>query len=79
MGKAVGKPVFKLLGGRTKEKISCYCVEALRNATWTRCRPRRRGYLDQGFTAMKMRFGYGPKDGPRAWRRTSRPVRRCAK
>ena len=24
LGKSVGKPVFKLLGGRTKEKIPCY-------------------------------------------------------
>ena len=27
-------------------------------------------YLDQGFTAFKMRFGYGPAHGRRAWRRT---------
>lgn len=31
-------------------------------------------YLDQGFTAMKMRFGYGPKDGPRGMRENLKSV-----
>ncbi len=30
MGKAVNKPVFKLLGGRTKEKIPCYASKLYR-------------------------------------------------
>ena len=68
MGKAVDKPVFKLLGGRVKEKIPCYAsklyaqpLEALAAEA--------QSYVDQGFSAMKMRFGWGPKDGPEGMRR----------
>lgn len=64
MGKAVNKPVFKLLGGRTKEKIWCYASKLYNNDDRDVFLGEARGYLDQGFTAMKMRFGYGPKDGP---------------
>ncbi|WP_136068696.1 L-rhamnonate dehydratase [Modicisalibacter radicis] len=63
MGKALGKPVFKLLGGRTKEKIPCYASKLYHTDRKTMQREAQ-AYLDQGFTAMKMRFGYGPRDGP---------------
>lgn len=61
MGKAVKKPVFKLLGGRTKEKIWCYASKLYNNDDRDAFLAEAQGYLDQGFTAMKMRFGYGPK------------------
>jgi L-alanine-DL-glutamate epimerase-like enolase superfamily enzyme len=68
MGKEVGKPIFKLLGGRTKERIRCYAsklygqpIEALRAEA--------QSYVDQGFDAVKMRFGWGPKDGPAGMRK----------
>jgi L-rhamnonate dehydratase len=64
MGKATGKPVFKLLGGRTKEKIWCYASKLYNNDDRDAFLAEAQSYLDQGFTAMKMRFGYGPKDGP---------------
>jgi L-alanine-DL-glutamate epimerase-like enolase superfamily enzyme len=67
MGKAVGKPVFKLLGGRTKEKIPCYASKLYRTDIKS-MQDEAQSYLDQGFTAMKMRFGYGPKDGPEGMR-----------
>ena len=41
----------------------------------TRSSARRKGYLDQGFTAMKMRFGYGPKDGPKGMAKNLEQVR----
>lgn len=63
MGKATGRPVFKLLGGRTKEKIPCYASKLYRTDLANMQREAQ-SYLDQGFSAMKMRFGYGPKDGP---------------
>ncbi|GAB3626454.1 racemase [Pandoraea terrae] len=62
MGKATGKPVFKLLGGRTKEKIPCYASKLYRTDLGDMQTEAQR-YLDQGFTAFKMRFGYGPRDG----------------
>ncbi|WP_341315447.1 L-rhamnonate dehydratase [Paraburkholderia sp. IMGN_8] len=62
MGKATGKPVFKLLGGRTKEKIPCYASKLYRTDLGEMQKEAAR-YLEQGFTAFKMRFGYGPRDG----------------
>jgi L-alanine-DL-glutamate epimerase-like enolase superfamily enzyme len=67
MGKATGRPVFKLLGGRTKEKIPCYASKLYRTDLKDMQEEAQR-YLDQGFTSMKMRFGYGPKDGPQGMR-----------
>ena len=63
LGKAAGQPVFKLLGGRTKERIPVYAsklysgpIEDMQHEAQT--------YVDQGFSMFKMRFGWGPKDGP---------------
>ena len=62
MGKATNQPVFKLLGGRTKEKIPCYASKLYRNDL-NEMQKEAQSYLDQGFSMMKMRFGYGPSDG----------------
>ena len=59
LGKSVGKPVFKLLGGRTKEKIPCYYSKLYRTDLRA-MQDEAATYLAQGFTAFKMRFGYGP-------------------
>jgi L-alanine-DL-glutamate epimerase-like enolase superfamily enzyme len=59
LGKSVGQPVFKLLGGRTKEKIPCY-YSKLYHADLKAMQAEAQTYLDQGFRAFKMRFGYGP-------------------
>jgi L-lyxonate dehydratase len=59
LGKSVDKPVFKLLGGRTKEKIPCYYSKLYRTDLKA-MQQEAQTYLDQGFTAFKMRFGYGP-------------------
>lgn len=73
MGKLAGKPVFKLLGGRTKEKIPVYYsklyagpVEAMQAEA--------AAALAQGYTAFKTRFGFGPKDGPAGMRENIRRV-----
>lgn len=68
MGKATGRPVFKLLGGRTKEKIPCYASKLYRTDL-DEMQAEAQRYLDQGFTSMKMRFGYGPNDGPEGMRK----------
>jgi L-rhamnonate dehydratase len=75
MGKEVGKPVFKLLGGRTKEKIWCYASKLYNNDDRDAFLAEAQGYLDQGFTALKMRFGYGPKDGPAGMAKNIEQVR----
>lgn len=68
MGKATGRPVFKLLGGRTKEKIPCYASKLYRTDL-NEMQAEAQRYLDQGFNSMKMRFGYGPNDGPEGMRK----------
>ncbi|HUO23794.1 MAG TPA: L-rhamnonate dehydratase [Caulobacteraceae bacterium] len=62
LGKSVGKPVFKLLGGRTKEKIPCYYSKLYRTDL-AEMQREAQIFLDQGFRAFKMRFGYGPAHG----------------
>lgn len=63
LGQATGQPVFKLLGGRTKEKIPCYASKLYHQDTATMQAEAQR-YVDQGFEAFKMRLGYGPRHGP---------------
>ncbi|MCG2591506.1 L-rhamnonate dehydratase [Ramlibacter sp. XY19] len=62
LGKSVNKPVFKLLGGRTKEKIPCYYSKLYRTDI-KEMQDEAQKYLDQGFTMFKTRFGYGPAHG----------------
>jgi L-rhamnonate dehydratase len=62
LGKSVNKPVFKLLGGRTKEKIPCYYSKLYRTDLKD-MQAEAAKFLDQGFRAFKMRFGYGPAHG----------------
>ncbi len=67
LGKAAGQPVFKLLGGRTKEKIPVYASK-LYSAPIEEMQREAQSYVDQGFSMFKMRFGWGPKDGPEGMR-----------
>lgn len=63
MGKALGVPVYELLGGRSKEKVTAYASKlyALRDLDELADEARR--YKAQGFRMMKQRFGFGPSDG----------------
>jgi L-alanine-DL-glutamate epimerase-like enolase superfamily enzyme len=62
MGKLVGKPVFKLLGGRTKDKIPVY-YSKLYADTIPAMQAEAEEAMAHGYQAFKSRFGYGPKDG----------------
>jgi len=62
MGKLVGKPVFKLLGGRTKEKIPVY-YSKLYADTIPAMQLEAEEAVKSGYLAFKTRFGFGPKDG----------------
>lgn len=73
MGKATNRPVFKLLGGRTKKKIPCYASKLYRTDL-DEMQREAQSYLDQGFSAVKMRFGYGPNDGPQGMRENIKSV-----
>lgn len=62
MGKLTGKPVFKLLGGRTKEKLPVYYSKLYADSIEDMQREAETA-LRHGYTAFKSRFGFGPKDG----------------
>ncbi len=62
MGKLVGKPVFKLLGGRTKEKIPVYYSKLYSGPIET-MQAEAAAAQANGYAGYKMRFGWGPKDG----------------
>ena len=56
-GKATGQPVHKLLGGSYREKARAY-ASVLMPETPLEAERMARGFVEQGFTAMK--FGWGP-------------------
>ena len=62
IGKITRKPIFKLLGGRTKEKIPVYASK-LYSQPIKDLQQEAEKYVNEGFTMFKMRFGWGPKDG----------------
>src|SRR5579883_126844 len=62
LGKATNQPVFRLLGGRTKQKIPVY-ASRLYSQPLDDLAKEAQLYKDQGYKAMKLRFGWGPADG----------------
>jgi L-alanine-DL-glutamate epimerase-like enolase superfamily enzyme len=62
LGKAAKQPVFKLLGGRTKRRIPVY-ASRLYSQPLDQLAAEAATYRDEGYTAMKLRFGWGPTDG----------------
>ncbi len=62
LGKVAKQPVFRLLGGKTKSKLPCYASK-LYSQPLDSLAKEAKDYVDQGFKAMKLRFGWGPKDG----------------
>lgn len=69
MGKATGQPVYNLLGGKTRERIRAYASRMYATEDLDALAAEAQAFLDQGFTAMKQRFGYGPRDGLPGMRR----------
>ncbi len=62
LGKAVGQPVYRLLGGRTKPRIPVY-ASRLYSTPLGELAAEARKYKREGYRAMKLRFGWGPTDG----------------
>ena len=62
LGKAARQPVFRLLGGRTKRTIPVY-ASRLYSQPLDELAAEARKYLNEGYRAMKLRFGWGPVDG----------------
>lgn len=62
LGKSAKQPVYRLLGGRTKERIPVY-ASRLYSMPLNELRLEAQRYKDEGYKAMKLRFGWGPIDG----------------
>lgn len=73
-GKDTKQPVFRLLGGRTKEKIPVY-ASRLYAMPILDLQAEARKYKDQGYRMMKLRFGWGPLDGAVGMRKNLELVR----
>lgn len=73
MGKLTGKPVFKLLGGRTKEKIPAY-YSKLYSGSIDSMQAEAQEAMRTGYQGYKSRFGYGPKDGMKGMRENLKRV-----
>ena len=73
MGKLVGKPVFKLLGGRTKDKIPVY-YSKLYAGPIDVMQAEAELAKQSGYQGYKTRFGYGPTDGKAGMRENIKRV-----
>lgn len=73
MGKLTGKPVFKLLGGRTKEKIPVYYSKLYADSIEA-MQAEAEAAMKNGYQGFKTRFGFGPKDGMKGMRENLKRV-----
>jgi L-rhamnonate dehydratase len=74
LGKSARQPVFRLLGGRTKTRIPVYASRLYATELGKLAAEAKR-YKDEGYRAMKLRFGWGPADGARGMQRNVELVR----
>jgi L-alanine-DL-glutamate epimerase-like enolase superfamily enzyme len=74
LGKSAQKPVYRLLGGRTKTRIPVY-ASRLYSVELSELAREANSYKDEGYQAMKLRFGWGPADGARGMQRNLELVR----
>ena len=74
LGKSAQQPVYRLLGGRTKKRIPVY-ASRLYSMPLNELMVEAQRYKDEGYTAMKLRFGWGPVDGAEGMQRNVELVR----
>jgi L-lyxonate dehydratase len=74
LGKLLKQPVFRLLGGRTKQRIPVYASRLYSQKLDDLAREAQQ-YREQGYRAMKLRFGWGPVDGAAGMQRNLDLVR----
>jgi L-alanine-DL-glutamate epimerase-like enolase superfamily enzyme len=74
LGKSAKQPVYRLLGGRTKDRIPVY-ASRLYSMPLDELRVEAQKYKDEGYKAMKLRFGWGPIDGAEGMQRNIELVR----
>jgi L-alanine-DL-glutamate epimerase-like enolase superfamily enzyme len=74
MGKSARQPVYRLLGGKTKPRIPVY-ASRLYSTPLDQLAAEARRYKEEGYKAMKLRFGWGPVDGASGMQRNVELVR----
>jgi L-alanine-DL-glutamate epimerase-like enolase superfamily enzyme len=74
LGKSAKQPVFRLRGGRTKPRIPVY-ASRLYSVPLEQLAFEAKRYKDEGYKAMKLRFGWGPTDGAAGMQRNLELVR----
>ncbi len=74
LGKSARQPVYRLLGGRTKAKIPVY-ASRLYTTELENLAAEAERYKQNGFQAVKLRFGWGPVDGAAGMQRNVELVR----
>jgi L-rhamnonate dehydratase len=74
LGKSAKQPVYRLLGGRTKSRIPVY-ASRLYSSPVDQLAAEANRYKQEGYKAMKLRFGWGPVDGAAGMRKNIDLVR----
>jgi L-alanine-DL-glutamate epimerase-like enolase superfamily enzyme len=74
LGKSAKQPVYRLLGGRTKPRIPVYASRLYATELGALSTEATR-YKNEGYKAMKLRFGWGPTDGAAGMQRNLELVR----
>ncbi|HXQ96936.1 MAG TPA: L-rhamnonate dehydratase [Candidatus Limnocylindrales bacterium] len=74
LGKSAKQPVYRLLGGRTKQRIPVY-ASRLYSIELGKLAAEAKRYKKEGYKAMKLRFGWGPTDGAAGMQRNIDLVR----
>lgn len=74
LGKSARQPVYRLLGGRTKPRIPVY-ASRLYASDLSELAAEATRYKNEGYQAMKLRFGWGPVDGAAGMQRNLELVR----
>jgi L-alanine-DL-glutamate epimerase-like enolase superfamily enzyme len=74
-GKAEGKPVVDLTGGRVQTRVPVYASRLYALEDLDELADEARGYVAQGIRRMKQRFGFGPRNGPEGMARNVALVR----
>ncbi len=74
LGKSAKQPVFRLLGGRTKTRIPVYASRLYASELGPLAKEAKQ-YKDDGYKAMKLRFGWGTSDGAAGMQRNLELIR----
>ena len=62
-GKALGQPIYNLLGGKTRDLVPAYASRLYALEDLDALAAEAKDYVEQGFKTLKQRFGFGPADG----------------